>query len=221
MLVSIVISSCKKETKVDYTGQKGTITDVDGNIYPTIGIGTQIWMAENLKTTKLNDGTSIPLITDELPWRDLTTPGYCWYNNDFNSNNIYGALYNCNAINTGKLAPSGWHIPTHDEWEILINYLGGQSTTPNKLKELGITHWKYPNGGTNITGFTALPGGLRGLGGGFGYGFSSISYSGFWWSSTEFDTASNWSFGLASGDSGVNDSNISKKFGLSVRCLKN
>src|ERR1700693_2818813 len=111
----IFTNSCKKDSKVDYSGQQGTITDIDGNIYHTIGIGTQIWMVENLKTTKFNDGSAIPLVTDELSWRDLTTPGYCWYNNDFTSNSIYGALYNCKAVSTGKLAPSGWHIPTHNE----------------------------------------------------------------------------------------------------------
>ena len=104
------------------------VVDIDGNVYHTVTIGTQVWMVENLKTTKYNDGTAIPLVTDNTAWGALTTPGYCWYNNDSATyKNTYGALYNWYAVNTGKLAPTGWHVPTDSEWTVLTTYLGGQS----------------------------------------------------------------------------------------------
>ena len=161
----------------------GTVTDIDGNVYHSVTIGTQVWMVENLKTTKLNDGTAIPIVTDGTIWDALTTPGCCWYNNDSASNkNTYGALYNWYAVNTGILAPTGWHVPTDSEWSILTTYLGGENVAGGALKESGTTHWISPNSGaTNITGFTALPGGSH-LGKG---GFYSIGNYGQWWTATE------------------------------------
>ena len=104
------------------------VVDIDGNVYHTVTIGTQVWMVENLKTTRYNDGTAIPLVTDGTAWAALTTPGYCWYNNDSATyKNTYGALYNWYAVNTGKLAPTGWHVPTDSEWTVLTTYLGGES----------------------------------------------------------------------------------------------
>jgi uncharacterized protein (TIGR02145 family) len=100
------------------------VTDKDGNVYHTVTIGTQTWMVENLKTTKYNDGTAIPFITDNSAWANLTTPGYCWYNNDSTTyKNMYGALYNWYAVSTGNLAPKGWHVATDAEWTTLQNYL--------------------------------------------------------------------------------------------------
>jgi len=112
----------------------GTITDIDGNYYTTVTIGTQVWMVENLKTTKYNDGTGIPLVTDNTVWCNLSTPGYCWYNNDETTyKNPYGALYNWHTVHTGKLCPSGWHVPTDSEWITLTSYFGGMNTA-DKLK---------------------------------------------------------------------------------------
>ena len=117
----------------------------------------------NLKTTKYNDGTSIPNVTNDTSWSNLTTGAYCWYNNDVSYKNPYGALYNWYAVNTGKLAPKGWHVPSDAEWTTLITYLGGESIAGGKLKEAGTTHWLSPNTeATNSTGFSALPGGRRG-----------------------------------------------------------
>jgi len=163
---------------------KGVIVaDVDGNIYSTVRIGSQVWMAENLKTTKCNDGTAIPNVTDAEAWGNLSTPGYCWYNNDQATyGNTYGALYNWYTVGTGNLCPTGWHVPTDAEWTILTDYLGGLSVAGGKLKETGTTHWNSPNtGATNETGFTALPGGERYIGSEFYYvgDFSE------WWSATE------------------------------------
>jgi len=100
--------------------------DIDGNVYHTVIIGTQIWMVENLKTTKYNDGTSIANVTDNVEWIGLTSPAYCWYNNYTSYKTQFGALYNWYAVNTGKLAPTGWHVPSHAEWTTLTNFfLGG------------------------------------------------------------------------------------------------
>ena len=138
-----------------------TVTDIDGNVYHTVKIGTQVWMVENLKTTKYNDGTPIPLVTANSSWAILTTPGYCFYNNDANVNKAtYGAMYNWYIVNTGKLCPAGWHVPIDAEWTTLTNYLGSENAAGGKLKEFGISHWVTPNDGTtNSSGFTALPAG--------------------------------------------------------------
>jgi hypothetical protein len=116
-------------TPLDISGEAGTIIDNDGNTYPTIGIEGQRWMDEDLKTTKLYDGTSIPLVPDSIQWITLTTPGYCWYNNDSTYKKTYGALYNGYSVQTGKLCPTGWHIPTVKEWYTLAYYLGGEYET--------------------------------------------------------------------------------------------
>lgn len=164
-------------------GGSGTVTDSDGNVYNTVTIGTQVWMAENLRTTKYKDNTAIPLVTDNTAWTNLSTPGYCWYNNDAATNkSTYGALYNWYTVNTGKLCPTGWHVPTDAEWSTLTTCLGGVGVAGGKLKEAGTSHWMSPNvGATNETGFTALPSGYRYAGGTFEYN----GLGGWWWSSTE------------------------------------
>jgi uncharacterized protein (TIGR02145 family) len=166
-----------------------TVSDVDGNIYNTIEIGNQLWMKENLKTSKYNDGTSITNITDNIVWK-AGGAAYCWYNNDYSTyGTVYGALYNWYAVDTisnnGKnVCPIGWHVPTDNDWTILINYLGGDSIAGGKMKEIGTTHWKSPNtGATNESGFTGLPGLYRNGTDGLFIGNSV----GTWWSSTEDD----------------------------------
>jgi len=159
-----------------------TLSDIDGNTYKTIKIGTQIWMAENLKTTKYSNGTSIPLVSDSQTWKSLTTPAYCWYNNDSATYKAtYGALYNRYTIKTGNLCPIGWHVPTYDEWLTLCHYLN-DSDIGSKLKEVGTSHWRTPNeGADNSSGFTALPGSFRENNG----NTVNISYVGCWWLSSE------------------------------------
>lgn len=112
------------------------LTDIDGNEYHTIEIDTIVWMAENLKTTRYNDGTTIPHVTDPVEWAGLDTPALCFYGNeDYYNKNIYGGLYNWYAVNSGKLCPSGWHVPTDDEWNALTGFLGGESVAGSKLKD--------------------------------------------------------------------------------------
>jgi uncharacterized protein (TIGR02145 family) len=193
----------------------GSMTDQDGNIYKTIRIGTQVWMAENLRTTKYNDGTSIPYVTDNNIWAALTTPAYCWYNNNESS---YGALYNWYTVNTGKLAPSGWHVPSNAEWLTLVTYLGGASVAGGKLKETGFTHWHSPNtGADNSSGFTALPGSSRV---GSDGSFNIPGEAGIWWCSLGYSDSEAWFFSLYHVYSFTNIFNYSKCYGFSVRCVK-
>lgn len=196
------------------TASSNTVTDCDGNVYHTITIGTQTWMVENLKTTKYNDCTVIPNVTDNTAWIDLTTPAYCWYLNDAATNkDTYGALYNWYTINTGKLCPIGWHVPTDAEWTTLITYLGGEAIAGGKLKEIGLTHWHTPNtAADNTSGFTALPGGYR--------GYQSIGYHGFWWSFTESDATHAWLRLIYYDNSTTWRNSETKGFGFSVRCIK-
>jgi len=163
-----VVTQINFNPAVNYT----SIHDQDENTYRTVTIGNQVWMAENLKTITYNDGMSIP-----------RKSGYCWYNNDVNSNNAtFGAMYSWGSVSAGNLCPVGWHIPSMDEWKILSNYLGGTDIAGGKLKEIGTVHWTNSNvGATNTSGFTALPGGI------FSFNrynlFNNIDSSGYYWSS--------------------------------------
>lgn len=194
-----------------------TVTDIDGNVYHTVTIGTQVWMVENLKTTKYRDGTSIPNVTDNAAWDNLTTGAYCDYNNTPSNSATYGRLYNWYAATDAhNIAPTGWHVPTDAEWSTLTTYLGGESVAGGKLKEIGTTHWAGPNtGATNETGFTALPSGYRD--GSFYY----VGISGWWWSATESIVATHAYLRFMSYYySDVDGYGISKERGLSIRCVR-
>jgi uncharacterized protein (TIGR02145 family) len=194
------------------------VSDIDGNTYNVVIIGTQVWMAEALKTTKYNDGTPIPLVTDNTAWTNLTTPGYCWYNNDSATYApTYGALYNWYTVNTGNLCPTGWHVPFDYEWTILITYLGGEDIAGGKLKEAGTTHWLSPNtGATNESGFTALPNGYRSAVSG---DFRSIGETGGGRSATDNEDAVGTGWGMYYLDTKVYHEGY-KGLGGAVRCVK-
>lgn len=172
-----------------YTGTYGLwdlVADNDGNLYRGIRIGDLVWMNENLRTTRYNDGTDIPLVTDAAEWGGMTTPAYCWYGNE--PANSYaavtcGALYNWYAVSTEKLCPSGWRVPTAEDWENLFAELGGQDVAGGKMKEGGTKHWMIPNLADNESGFRALPGGLR-----TSTSFEQQGLMGHWWSSTATET---------------------------------
>src|ERR1035437_682216 len=205
LFVILVINGCKKDDNSPgslYNGKTtavfnnnltyGTMTDQDGNVYKTITIGTQTWMAENLRTIKYRDGTPIPNVTDNTTWTNLTTDAYCNYNNTTSADTIaiYGRLYNWYAAtNSHNIAPIGWHVPTEAEWTTLIYYLGGYSVAGGKMKETGTTHWKTPNtGATNESGFTALPSGVRSDWRTTPIGkFVNMGYHTIYWSSTPID----------------------------------
>ncbi len=195
-----------------------TVRDASGNVYRTVKIGNQVWMAENLKTTKYNDGTAIPLVTDNAAWEALTTHGYCWYDNSaFAYLGPYGALYNWYTVKTGKLCPAGWHVPSDEEWTTLTTFLGGEEFNGGKMKEAGTAHWASPNtGATNETGFSALPGGFRHSDG----GFRAIGYGGFWWSSTEYSSTHALRRYLNYENPHVHRFVDKKDYGLSVRCVR-
>jgi uncharacterized protein (TIGR02145 family) len=196
--------------------QAQTISDDDGNTYKTVAIGTQIWMAENLKTTKYNDGVTIPDGTNISVW-SKTAPAYCWYNNNTDTiKATYGALYNWYAVNTGKLCPTDWHVPANAEWDTLIDYLGGLIVAGSKLKETGTAHWTSPNTADNSSGFTALGGGSRDPSGGY---LNILDY-GYWWSSSGSDTTHAWDCGLLNSNSIVFPYTYDKHIGFSVRCVK-
>jgi uncharacterized protein (TIGR02145 family) len=178
-------------------------------------------MAGNLKTTKLNDGTtSISNEIGNTAWAGLTTPAYCWYsNNESTYKATYGALYNWYAVNTKKLCPTGWHVPTVSDFETFGLYVGDVAVVGGKMKETGLTHWMSPNtGATDEIGFTALPGGFRWYNTG---GFISIGYYGEYWSSTEYTTNEAGGIQLHYNSKAVDVyGEPNKKFGFSVRCLK-
>ena len=198
--------------------QAQTVKDIDGNAYIPINIGKQVWMTENLKTTKYNDGTAIPLVTDDSAWKTLLTPAYCWFNNDIENKEVYGALYNWYTVNTKKLCPKGWHVPIDREWKTLIAFLGDPDIAGDKLKETGLTHWKnYLTIATNEFDFTALPGGLRLYSGSFPDFGNSYAV---WWSATEYNETRAWNVGLHNSSSKVFRGYDNKQNGFSVRCIR-
>lgn len=192
--------------------------DIDNNKYKITRLGNQVWMAENLKTTRLNDGTPIPNTGDPVDWTNLSSPGYSWYINDsLNNKNRFGALYNWHTINTGKLCPGGWHVPAGSEWEALVAFLGGKEIAGGKMWYPGSVPGKSQvNAQAGDSGFSALPGGYRDYAGRY---FYQGSYGG-WWSSDEYFSGSAWSWYIYNS---VNEAirNISGKTdGYSVRCIK-
>ena len=200
----ILTFSCKKDEP-----PSEPVTDAEGNIYKTVKIGDQIWMAENLKTTKYNDGKEIPEITDGTMWAGLKAGAYCWYQNYQSSNkNTYGAIYNGYAVSTGNLCPTGWHVPELADWQMLREFSGDTITGGGKLKEVGIIHWLTPNkGADNSSGFTALPAGIRYFEGTF---VSVTQFTGIC-SSTAIGTKDQWLISLYYGDAVFNIIHRTKK----------
>ena len=208
------------------------VTDIEGNLYKTVKIGKQVWMAENLKTTKYNDDTSIPEVTDNTLWGALLTGAYCWYENDIDYNKpIYGGLYNWFAAETGKLCPTGWHVPTDLEFNTLELTLGLHADSVNTWGWRGTDHgkqmknttgWNDGENGTNISGFSALPGGYRHNTSGEFYGRLSLGY---WWTSS--DDAANgrpevgWYRRIDGIYNDVYKASTLKTAGKSIRCIKN
>jgi len=222
--VAIVLNSCSKDANNSSSGNStnnkttavfnpsikyGSLTDKDGNVYKTVTIGTQTWMAENLRTTKYNDGTKIT--------------NYLNYKNTTNDDTIatYGRLYNWDAVSSGNLAPAGWHVPSNDEWTTLITYLGGSGVAGGKLKEAGKTHWKNQNiAATNESGFTALPAGEYFAGNGF-YDLGSQCK---WWTSSVYlmsGTGYAWYRTIVDYAGSISYDNDRTSEYFSVRCVKN
>jgi len=207
-----------------------TLTDIDGNTYNTVQIGTQVWMAEDLRVTHYPNGDAIPNVTDNADWGDLTddnnSDAYCFYNNDNTTD--YGALYTFAAAigdnwtrdleeNQG-VCPDGWHLPTDAELTTLTDYLGGQFAAGGKMKEIGTTHWNSPNtGADNSSGFSALPSGRRNY---YDGRFYSLGNIGLWWSATENNSDNAYFRYLYYNNAEDGRFDDNKSFGFSVRCVR-
>jgi uncharacterized protein (TIGR02145 family) len=228
----IFISGCEKK-------EDNLITDIDGNKYHTVTIGNQIWMVENLRTTRYSNGDTILEVIDPNQWSKLTIAACCYYhdyaylilqNHDiYQTIQTYGRLYNWYAVTDNrKIAPMGWHVATVDDWNTLINYAGGKDVAAGKLKEIGTKHWGTPDDkATNDYGFTALPGGICDIWG----AFRDITSHGYWWTTSESDEKNAYTFlnycfmGGVGWNQSLNSGLLgpqaySKKSGLSVRCVK-
>jgi len=205
------------------------VTDIDGNVYASVQIGNQCWMAENLRTSQNSDGSTIPNITPSTAWTQLSTGAWCNYGNNPANDAIYGKLYNWYAAANSNICPQGWHIPTDAEWQQLelalgmpageVNnggYRGGSQNVGGKMK--ATTLWNAPNtGATNESGFSGLPGGYRYYTDGY---FFNLRYYGFWWSASESGAENAWYRALDFSDAGVSRGASHKKNGYCLRCVR-
>ena len=204
--------------------ETGTVTDIDGNVYNTVQIGDQWWMAENLKVTHYRNGDPIPNVTDATEWINLKSGACCNYENNEANVAIYGRLYNWYAVNEDRnIAPEGWHTPSHEEWQKLVDYLGGDAIAGGKMKTTGTIEegtglWHSPNAGaSNESGFSALPGQYRSRSTG---AFTPLGFGAFFWSSTAgVDSMALYHYFSSSG-SGAYFTMTNYPTGFSVRCIK-
>jgi len=205
--------------------ETGTVTDIDENVYQTVKIGDQWWMAENLKVTHYRSGEAIPNVTDGVEWSNLSNGACCSYDKADSNIAIYGLLYNWFAVaDSQNIAPAGWHVPSNLEWQVLVDYLGGDPVAGGKMKASGTIQsgdglWQEPNeGATNESGFSALPGGSRGIASGY---YFNIGYYGLWWSATEYYSNYAWYNILGFSYSDIIRYYYSnKQDGFSVRCVR-
>jgi len=201
-------------------GTNGTVTDVDGNVYVAVKIGTQWWMKENLKVAHYRNGDPIPEVSDPVAWNSLNSGALCEYDNELDNVSTYGRLYNWFAIgDIRNVAPAGWHVATDAEWQTLVDFLGGSETAGGKLKDTGTVHWTSPNtGATNESDFTGLPSGYRG-----GQGsYSGIGFGTGFWTATghEFITDAAWNRNLTYNRQDIVHDYSGKKSGNPVRCVR-
>ena len=196
----------------------GEVTDINGNVYHSVTIGDQVWMVENLKTTRFRNGDPIPNVPDNSEWSGLTSGAFSYYSNEADTSETYGYLYNWYALTDSRnIAPEGWHVTTDEEWATLMNFLEGPNVAGGKLKEPGTLHWKEPNIVTDDNiGFDALPGGLRYSDG----TYRAIGEAFYVWSTTESNETMAFYWGIFNDGVGVSNGIINKKTGLSVRCVK-
>jgi uncharacterized protein (TIGR02145 family) len=217
-VLSALTYSCKKSDDTNPPAGN-TVTDIDGNVYHTVTLGTQVWLVENLKSKRYKNGDTLTYIKFGKSSNIQQAGGFANYNNDTANSSTYGRLYNWYAvIDPRGLAPTGWHVPTDTEWFTLTTYLGTDVTSiSGKLKETGFIHWLTPNtGATNETGFTALPGGYRAYTG----AFKDLGNYGMWWSTTELNTTSAWGRSMYFGNTSVGRGPDQKNSEFSVRCVK-
>lgn len=221
LFTSIMFTNCSEEDSNGAQNSTSTVTDIDGNVYHTIKIGNQTWMVENLRTTHYNDGTEIPNVLYQEDWSSLSTGAYCNYDNAKSYASVYGRLYNWYSVNTGKLAPEGWRVPTDDDFTELVLYCGGSDVAASKLRETGTEHWENDAEGiTNESGFSARGAGYRRGETPFGAGiFDLIKVRTYFWTTTEFESVYSWYF-VSSRIDIFRGEETDKKQGYSVRCIK-
>jgi len=194
-----------------------SITDADGNVYTSVTIGTQEWMAENLRTSKYSDGTTIPNVTSVNEWTIDTTGAWCHINNDNQYDTIYGKLYNWYAVETGKLCPTGWHVPTDAEWTVLTDYLASDGHSEAEGTALKSTSgWNSGGNGTDDYGWNGLPGDHRLQSGEHG----GVGNAGYWWSSSQHDNYGAWYRYLVYDSENLFRQPWGISWGFSVRCLR-
>jgi uncharacterized protein (TIGR02145 family) len=217
-LLSLSLFSQNTANTADSSNTK-TVTDVDGNTYKTVRIGDQVWMTENLRTTKYSDGTAIPNVTDDNQWKALSTAAWCHYDNDSSQHEVtYGKLYNGYAVVTGKLCPTDWHIPTSAEWTVLTDYLVADGHSGAKGKALKSTSgWGSGGNGTDDYGWLGLPGGWREND---SDNFDYIGENGVWWSSSKSSANESWNYALTIDSHDVYKESSSLEYGYSARCLR-
>ena len=224
MIVIIVISFLFTSCEKDSISTSNEIVDFDGNVYHSVIIGDQEWLVENLMTTHFNNGSDIKLIIDDNEWVSNTMPGYCWRNN-IKTDESSSVIYNFYCVNTGKLAPKGWHIPSDEEWKELEVFIGmseqdvdqqywrgtGLSIFLESMKWFGL-----PYGTGDIYGFSALPSGGRN-------GYSGRFIDGaYWWTSTPYDDNFTWGREINSDDEfKICRSKQINQSGFTVRCVRN
>jgi uncharacterized protein (TIGR02145 family) len=218
ILIGIIIFplSCKKD-ELSPEIEKGAVTDVDGNVYDAVTLGSQKWITTNLKVTKYQNGDPILSGLSNTEWENTVSGAYATYNNSDANNTTYGKLYNWYSVSDSrKLCPAGWHVPTDGEWMTLINYLGGENVAGGKLKETGTSHWNSPNEATNESSFSALPGGQRNW-----YGtYATIGDYGYWWTSSVGFAGGSWGISTVNSEAKVVKLNYTVECGFSVRCVK-
>jgi len=214
------IYSCSKDdnsiTSQPPPSSPNLVTDIDGNTYDTINIGTQVWMQQNLKTTHYNNGVAITNLTGNNQWSDDKIGAYCFYNNDSTNKTIYGLLYNWYSVtNPAGLCPKGWHVPSDSEWAVLINYLGGDSLAGGAMKSTSL--WNMPNiNATNSSGLNCFPASFRDVDGMFNY----LTDETYFWSSTNANSTYAWSYNLSYKSEMVSINYYGMNCGLSIRCVK-
>jgi uncharacterized protein (TIGR02145 family) len=220
-LNSLRIGALSAQNYLNQLENQTPLTDIDGNLYQKVVIGSQIWMKENLKVSRYRNGDLIPIKTDESNWYSLSTHARTWYNNDSTTYEYpYGNLYNWYAISDNRgICPLGWHVPNNNEWKILTTFLGGESIAAGKMKSTEIIYWNRPNTNlNNESGFSALPGGYRD-----NYAmFNGIGNTAIFWSAPEYAIGDGWARGVD-----INNIDLSRVFnpnsklmGASVRCLR-
>jgi len=218
-----LFSACEEEN-----GDSIKVTDIDGNEYKTVTIGEQVWMAENLRTTTYNDGEEIPNVTDSYEWINLSKGAYAWYENDYSKANTYGALYNWYTVETCKLCPDGWHVPTDRDWKVLEMHLGMSRREADDVNNRGTNEGSKLAGKGSLwdsgsltndsdfskTGFNAVPGGAR------KELFVDIGKYCYFWSSSEESSKESFYRYLTKNYSKIGRLSNPKHIGLSVRCIK-